>query len=76
MRKDKFYGGRTLLVEQQIWPCKPVIDEPCVKGQCKVLWELRRVVTNFGELDKGFLGKLTSGTSLNDKQKSLPEEMG
>lgn len=39
-----------------------------------MLWELRRVVTNFGELGKGFLGKLTSGTSLNDKQKSLPEE--
>lgn len=39
-----------------------------------MLWELRRVVTNFGELGKGFLGKLTSGTGLNDKQKSLPEE--
>ena len=51
-----------------------MIDELCVRGQCKVLWELRRVVTNFGELGEGFLGKLTSGTSLNDKQKSLPEE--
>ena len=39
-----------------------------------MLWEPRGIVTNFGELGKGFLEELTSGTSLKDKQKSLPEE--
>lgn len=39
-----------------------------------MLWELTGIVTNSGELGKGFLEELTSGTSLKDKQKSLPEE--
>lgn len=43
-----------------------------------MLWELKGVVINFGELCEGFLEELTFGPSLEDEQKSLPngEDVG